>query len=80
MDIAAIRNATTDVLERQLAESRAQLEELRFRASARELKNIHEIGNMRRVIARMLTVLHERRTGRAPASGAPSRAAASSPQ
>ncbi|MDO8599459.1 MAG: 50S ribosomal protein L29 [bacterium] len=76
MDIAAMRNATTEVLERQLAESRAQLEELRFRASARELKNVHEIGNMRRLIARMLTVLHERRTGHAPASVAPTQAAA----
>lgn len=60
MEIAAIRSATRDTLERELSQARAQLEDLRFRASARELKNVHEIRNTRRIIARILTVLHER--------------------
>jgi len=62
MDIAAARTATIGELERQLGEARTQLEELRFRASARELKNVHEIRNTRRTIARILTVLNERRS------------------
>ncbi|MBI2482768.1 50S ribosomal protein L29 [Candidatus Uhrbacteria bacterium] len=58
MDISTLRSKTREELERLLAEQRLQLEELRFRASARELKNIHELRAVRRTIARILTVLH----------------------
>ncbi|MBI4433231.1 50S ribosomal protein L29 [Candidatus Uhrbacteria bacterium] len=58
MDISTLRSKTREELERLLAEQRLQLEELRFRASARELKNVHELRDVRRTIARILTVLH----------------------
>ncbi len=64
MDIKDIRAKTDTELRELLSEQRAHLEDLRFRASARELKNIHEIAQTRRLIARMLTALSER--GRVP--------------
>lgn len=60
MDIQTIRTKTDAELRTILAEQRALLEDLRFRASARELKNVHEIRQSRRAIARILTVLSER--------------------
>lgn len=60
MDIQAIREKSGDELERLLTEQRVQLEDLRFRMSARELKNVHDIRHVRRTIARILTVLRER--------------------
>ena len=61
MDIKDIRTKTDTELRELLSEQRAHLEDLRFRASARELKNVHEIAQTRRFIARMLTALSERR-------------------
>ena len=60
MDIADIRSKTDADLRTFLAEQRSLLEDLRFRAIARELKNVHELQHARRMIARVLTVLHER--------------------
>lgn len=74
MDIQGIREKTDVELHELLSEQRAHLEDLRFRASARELKNVHEISQTRRLIARILTTLHER--SRMPAR-APARQSAS---
>lgn len=60
MDIQDIRTKTDTELRELLSEQRILLEDLRFRASARELKNVHEISQTRRLIARILTALHER--------------------
>lgn len=60
MDTSTIRQKTNPELQLILAEQQALLEDLRFRASARELKNVHEIRQSRRAIARILTVLSER--------------------
>lgn len=60
MDITSIREKSETELHTLLAEQRVQLEDLRFRASAHELKNVHDIGQTRRRIARILTVLKER--------------------
>ncbi|MDO8425395.1 MAG: 50S ribosomal protein L29 [bacterium] len=60
MDIKVIREKTDAELAVLLDEQRGKLEELRFRARARELKNVHELRDARRVIARMLTVRNER--------------------
>ena len=60
MDITQMRAKSNGELERFLAEEQMKLEDLRFRASARELKNIHEIRHTRHAIARVLTVLRER--------------------
>jgi large subunit ribosomal protein L29 len=69
MDIQTIRQKTDAELSSILAEQRGLLEDLRFRASARELKNVHEIRQTRRAIARILTVLSERlRRSQAPSA------------
>ncbi|MFH1430554.1 MAG: 50S ribosomal protein L29 [Candidatus Uhrbacteria bacterium] len=60
MDIKQMREQPEEELRRKFDELRVQLEDLRFRASARELKNVHEIRSTRRAIARILTVFHER--------------------
>ena len=60
MDIQDIRAKTDTELRELLMEQRTHLEDLRFRASARELKNVHEIAQTRRLIARILTAMHER--------------------
>ncbi|MDP3771674.1 MAG: 50S ribosomal protein L29 [bacterium] len=64
MDIQEMRTKSEPELRELLREQRTHLEDLRFRASARELKNVHEIAQTRRLIARMLTVLHERALAR----------------
>lgn len=69
MDVQTIRQQSDEELRRLLAERRAALEELRFRCAARELKNVHEIRQTRRAIARILTVLSER-SRRSPAPSA----------
>ena len=62
MDTQTIRSKPDAELRSILAEQQALLEDLRFRASARELKNVHEIRQARRAIARILTVLSERQS------------------
>lgn len=69
MDMQDMRKATDVELRELLSEQRTRLEDLRFRASTRELKNVHDIAQTRRLIARILTALHERSrvSGRPPA-------------
>ncbi|MDO8622407.1 MAG: 50S ribosomal protein L29 [bacterium] len=64
MDIKDLRSKPDTELRELLLEQRTHLEDLRFRASARELKNVHEIAQTRRLIARILTALHERTLAR----------------
>ncbi|MBI4434324.1 50S ribosomal protein L29 [Candidatus Uhrbacteria bacterium] len=66
MDTPTIRSKSDAELRSILTEQQALLEDLRFRASARELKNVHEIRACRRVIARILTVLSERQSASGP--------------
>lgn len=76
MDTSTIRQKTNPELQLILAEQQALLEDLRFRASARELKNVHEIRQSRRAIARILTVLSERhRRSQAPSAKPQARSA-----
>ena len=60
MDTNTIRTKTDAELAKLLAEQEDLLATLRFRARVRELKNVHEIRHARRMIARILTILHER--------------------
>mgnify|MGYP001598160164 CR=1 FL=1 len=57
IDFKTLQTKTRGELEGLLTEQRAHLAELRFKMSARELKNVHEVKNTRRTIARMLTLL-----------------------
>ncbi|MBI4450136.1 50S ribosomal protein L29 [Candidatus Uhrbacteria bacterium] len=64
MDIKDLRTKSDPELHALLLEQRTHLEDLRFRASTRELKNVHEIAQTRRLIARILTAFHERASAR----------------
>jgi len=49
-------------LQALLAESRDKLRDLKFKVAARQLKNIREIRVVKELIARVLTVLNNKKT------------------
>lgn len=60
MKIEAIRAMKTDELHAELERLRRHLFDLRSQAVTEKLENPTQLGNTRRDIARLLTVLHER--------------------
>ncbi|MBH51690.1 MAG: 50S ribosomal protein L29 [Chloroflexi bacterium] len=63
MYIEEIRAKTEDDLLKDLDESYKELMNLRFQLASRQLGNVNEIKNVRKTIARILTVLREREMG-----------------
>ncbi len=63
MNIEDIRSKTDSELDYELKEVKKELFGLRIKASAETLANSARIRVLRRSIARMNTVLHERATG-----------------
>ncbi|MBI4142333.1 50S ribosomal protein L29 [Candidatus Uhrbacteria bacterium] len=61
MDIVALRTKSPQELDALLTDARARLSDLRFRLHAHELKNVHEIRETRRTIARILTIRNSRK-------------------
>jgi len=55
-----IRALGDQEMAKQLGEARAELFNLRFRLATRQLVNHREIGNVKRKIARMKTIMRER--------------------
>ena len=55
-----IRELTDDELERRLEESRQELFNLRFQHATGALENPAALGHVKRDIARLLTLVHER--------------------
>jgi large subunit ribosomal protein L29 len=64
MDIDKVRALSDGELEEQLRQAKQDLWQARFALSTRQLKDYSTIPQTRRTIARILTVQHERRTGR----------------
>lgn len=60
MKINEIRSLTSEELRKELDGAYQELLNLRFRRATRQLVNLHEIGNVRKKVARMKTVLRER--------------------
>lgn len=60
MDIAALRKQTPEALNTQLTELKTRAKELQFKVAANQLKDVREIREVRRDIARVLTALHEK--------------------
>lgn len=56
MTIKELREKTDVELNRMLAETRNKVRELRFRLAARQLSDVREVREMKRLIARVLTV------------------------
>ena len=63
MKIDEIRGLGDTELSKRLEEAHRELFNLRFRASTRQLANHREIPRVKKIIARMETVLRERELG-----------------
>ncbi len=61
MDAVEIRELTDEELQEQLGQAEEELFRLRFRAAYEELENPALLRTLRRDIARMKTIQHERR-------------------
>lgn len=59
MKIKEIKEKNTEELKKLLAEKREAVRKLRFDIAAKQVKNIREMRNTKRDIARILTVLKE---------------------
>jgi large subunit ribosomal protein L29 len=57
------RELTREELERNVRDLREELFNLRFRVSSQKLDNPLKIRQLRREIARILTIMHEEETG-----------------
>ena len=58
MKVAEVRELGVEELERRVAETRRELFNLRFQHATGQLENTGQLKEVRRNIARLLTVLH----------------------
>ncbi|MBE9565921.1 MAG: 50S ribosomal protein L29 [Proteobacteria bacterium] len=65
MKAAALREMTTVELQEQLEKDRQELFNLRFQAATRQLDNPRRVREVRKNVARILTLLSERAGGSA---------------
>ena len=63
MKFKELRAQKTDELEKQLEEAHHELFNLRFRLSTRQLVNHRELSRVRKNIARLKTIIQERKLG-----------------
>ena len=61
MKVNEIRSLAAEDLDRQLEDSYKELFNLRFRLATKQLTNYHEIRNVRKRIARIKTVMQEKK-------------------
>lgn len=59
MDIKTLRSKTKEGLKHELEQARTHLKELQFKISANQLKQVREIRNVRKLIARIQTLLSQ---------------------
>ena len=60
MKVSEIREMTAEQLDAKLAELKNELFRLRFQNAINQLDNPHKITDVKRDIARVMTVLHEK--------------------
>ncbi|HOQ14899.1 MAG TPA: 50S ribosomal protein L29 [Bacillota bacterium] len=60
MKASELRAMTSEELENKLAELKSELFNLRFQHAINQLENTHRIVDVKRDIARVMTVLHEK--------------------
>ncbi len=60
MKAAELRNMATEELENKLKELKKELFNLRFQLAINQLENPHQITEVKRDIARVMTVLNEK--------------------
>jgi len=64
MKLSELKNQTVAVLNKELAALREKSRDLRFSVSAKQLKNIREIREVKKNIARILTLINtKQKTG-----------------
>ncbi|HAH03954.1 MAG: 50S ribosomal protein L29 [Parcubacteria group bacterium GW2011_GWA2_43_17] len=61
MELKELRTKTLSDLSKLLAQHREKFRGLRFSVSAKQLKNIREFREARKLVARILTVINEKR-------------------
>lgn len=57
MDIQELKQLPESELQKLLQETREKLRELRFKSARRELKNVREVRESKRTIAKIMTLL-----------------------
>jgi large subunit ribosomal protein L29 len=62
--VQEIRALNPDELQKKLNELHKELFNLRFRLATKQLANYHEIGNVKKRIARIKTIMREKELGR----------------
>ena len=60
MKVTELRNMTADQLQAKLKELKSELFNLRFQHAINQLENPHKITDVKRDIARVMTVLQEK--------------------
>ncbi len=58
MELKELKTKSEAELHRLLAESRDNLRDLRFKDASRQLKDVREIREVKKLIAQILTLLH----------------------
>jgi ribosomal protein L29 len=58
MELKELKQKKVNDLHRLLSESRDSLRELRFKDANKQLKNVREIRNLKKLISRILTLLN----------------------
>lgn len=61
MEFKDLKNKKEGELHNLLAENRNKLRELRFKDANKQLKTVHEISELKKDIARILTLLNEKK-------------------
>ena len=60
MKVAEVREMSVEELERRVSETRRELFNLRFQHATGQLENTGQLKEVRKNIARLLTVLHQK--------------------
>lgn len=63
MDAKSLRDLTIDELQEKHRQFKEELFNLRFQNAIGQLKNTSRIGDVKKTIARVLTVVHEKERG-----------------
>lgn len=61
MDIKELRNQSAEALQKTAAELRAKVRDLRFTVGTRQRADVRDLRNIRRDLARVLTVLNAKK-------------------